>query len=177
VPIQELPPADPDILPPPPREPIPIQLPQEPPPSVIPVIEPVETEAVSSPVETNNPIAVNPEPLTPREILLEQGMLEDGDQVYEQDGSLYDVHQFSGEAGQVITITVESDEFDTFLAVFDEDDLIIAQNDDISDENTNSSVQITLPHSGAYRIFVNGYDESDLGRYTIQVVEAMTNDQ
>ncbi|MFP4297623.1 MAG: CAP domain-containing protein [Spirulinaceae cyanobacterium] len=173
VPIQELPPADPDILPPPPNEPIPIQPPQEPPPSVIPVIEPVESEAASSPVETNNPVAVNPEPPTPREILLEQGILEDGDPVYEQDGSLYDVHQFSGEAGQVLTISVESSEFDTFLAVFDEDDRIIGQNDDLSDESTNSSVQITIPRDGTYRIFINGYDESDRGRYTIRVVEAV----
>lgn len=171
--IQELPPVAPDI--------VEVQSPAEPPPSAIPVIDPAASEIPPSTVidptpiavePPPDPVAVNPEPPTPREILQEQGILEDGDLVYEQDGSLYDVHQFTGQAGQILTISVESSEFDTFLAVFDENDRIIDQNDDLSDNNTNSAVEITLPQDGTYRIFINGYDASDRGRYRIQVLES-----
>ncbi|MEC4803447.1 MAG: CAP domain-containing protein [Jaaginema sp. PMC 1079.18] len=139
-------------------------------PETLPIVLPPETQ-IDEPLPENT-TAVNPPPATPLEILNEQGILEDGDGVYEQDGSLYDVHQFNGKAGQVLTILVKSSEFDTFLAVFDDNDLIIDQNDDLSDTDTNSSVQITLPRDGTYRIFINGYDAGDRGRYQITVTES-----
>ena len=43
-----------------------------------------------------------------------EGQLEDGDQVL-QDGSLYDLHTFEGEAGQFIELRLSSDAFDTYL--------------------------------------------------------------
>jgi uncharacterized protein YkwD len=106
-----------------------------------------------------------------RIVLQEEGTLADGDSVYERDGSLYDVYTFQGRAGQAIAITVESSDFDTFLAVFDEGDQIVGQNDDINENNTNSLLEVTLPRDGAYRIFINGYDARDRGNYTVNVVE------
>ncbi|MBE9118557.1 pre-peptidase C-terminal domain-containing protein [Lusitaniella coriacea LEGE 07157] len=130
----------------------------------------------NAPPETSGEVAVGT-PTTPppqtaaKTILREQGLLEDGDLVYERDGSLYDVHVFQGSAGQSVTITVESGDFDTFLAVFDEKDDIVGQNDDISDEITNSALTIALPQDGTYRIFINGYDARDRGGYTLTVIE------
>jgi hypothetical protein len=139
------------------------------------LVEPPAAEEINEPSVIASPettTAVNPPPASPREILKEQGILEDGDAVYERDGSLYDVHSFEGQAGRSLKISVESDDFDTFLAIFDENDQIIGQNDDIDEENTNSAVQITLPRNGTYRIFINGYDASERGSYTVTVSES-----
>lgn len=110
-------------------------------------------------------------PATAVTLLQEEGTLADGDSVYERDGSLYDVYTFQGRAGQAIAITVESGDFDTFLALFDEGDEIVGQNDDIDENNTNSFLEVTLPRDGTYRIFINGYDARDRGSYKVKVVE------
>jgi len=129
-----------------------------------------EVENASNP-EVTAAAPSNPAQTSTRTILKEQGSLENGDAVYERDGSLYDVHMFEGRAGQALVITVESREFDTFLAVFDEGDEIVGQNDDISENETNSSLSIVLPRDGTYRIFINGYDAQERGRYTVTAIE------
>ncbi|MCW6035672.1 CAP domain-containing protein [Spirulina subsalsa FACHB-351] len=102
-------------------------------------------------------------------ILIQEGVLQDGDPMYE-DGSLYHEHRFRGEEGQAVTIRLESDEFDTFLAVLNEDGTeVLAQNDDISEDDTNSLIQMTLPYNGIYRVFVNGYHPTDRGRYRLVI--------
>ncbi|MDY6786232.1 MAG: CAP domain-containing protein [Cyanobacteriota bacterium] len=136
------------------------------------------TEETPSPATDIETVPI-PEPLpvdllpqtTEQTILQEEGILADGDSVYEQDGSLYDVYSFEGRSGQEIAIAVESSDFDTFLAVFDDEDTIVGQNDDIDAENTNSYLEIALPRDGTYRIFINGYDANDRGSYTVRVME------
>jgi uncharacterized protein YkwD len=136
---------------------------------------PEETSPPAPDVETVPAPPPLPVDLLPRAteqvILQEEGTLADGDSVYERDGSLYDVYTFEGRSGQKIIITVESQDFDTFLAVFDDQDQIIGQNDDLNAEDTNSFLEITLPRDGMYRIFINGYDARDRGSYTVRVVE------
>ena len=85
------------------------------------------------------------------------------------DGSLYDQHTFEGRAGQSVTITVESSDFDTYVAIFNPQGKLLAQNDDISKSNSNSAVTVTLPASGTYRVVVNAYNKGDRGRYTLTV--------
>ncbi|WP_017307248.1 CAP domain-containing protein [Spirulina subsalsa] len=102
-------------------------------------------------------------------ILIQEGVLQDGDPMYE-DGSLYHEHRFRGEQGQSVTIRLESDDFDTFLAILNEEGTeVLAQNDDISENDTNSLVQMTLPYDGIYRVFVNGYNPTDRGRYRLVI--------
>ncbi|MEO1124642.1 MAG: PPC domain-containing protein [Cyanobacteria bacterium J06639_16] len=101
-------------------------------------------------------------------ILNEQGSLERGDDVL-SDGSLYDAYTFSGQAGQQVTITLESQEFDTYLILVDSDGNSIAQNDDINSNNRNSSINVALPASGVYNVVANAYDSSGRGRYTLTV--------
>ena len=131
---------------------------------------PPETETDPIPVAPPSPSELLPE-TDEQTILQEEGTLADGDSVYERDGSLYDVYSFEGKSGQEIAIAVESDDFDTFLAVFDDQDAIVGQNDDIAIDNTNSFLEITIPRDGTYRIFINGYDARDRGSYTVRVVE------
>jgi outer membrane biosynthesis protein TonB len=136
-------------------------------------VQPSATGNPPTPPEVrNDDIAslINPDPQSISQgfLFLRQGMLEGNDRQYE-DGSFYDEHLFEGQSGQSITIQLRSNEFDTFLAIFNEDgSQILAQNDDANGES-NSSVTITLPYDGVYRVFVNGYGNDDLGQYTITI--------
>ncbi|WP_366664968.1 DVUA0089 family protein [Microcoleus sp. bin48.metabat.b7b8b9.023] len=85
------------------------------------------------------------------------------------DGSLYEQHTFQGRAGQSVTISVESRDFDTLVALFSPDEKLLAKNDDISSSNSNSSVTVTLPASGRYTVVVNAYKKGERGRYTLTI--------
>ncbi|WP_293128288.1 tetratricopeptide repeat protein [Microcoleus sp. bin38.metabat.b11b12b14.051] len=85
------------------------------------------------------------------------------------DGSLYELHTFKGRAGQSVTITVESSDFDTYVVILDSQGKKLAENDDISKSNSNSAVTLTLPATGTYRVAVNAVNKGDRGRYNLTV--------
>ncbi|MEG4252729.1 tetratricopeptide repeat protein [Microcoleus sp. Pol10D4] len=89
--------------------------------------------------------------------------------VLPSDGSLFEQHNFEGRADQSVTITVESRDFDTYVAIFGPDGKLLAENDDISKSNSNSSLTVTLPASGRYRVIVNAYKKGERGRYTLTI--------
>lgn len=130
--------------------------------------------SASPAVVTESPDTVVPEtpevdPPRLAVVIREQGSLEDGDNIMPSDSSLYDFYPFEGYAGQSLRIVLESGDFDTFVAIVDENDNIIAQNDDISEQDTNSLVRVTLPKDGLYYIIVNSYDAQGRGSYTLSV--------
>jgi uncharacterized protein YecT (DUF1311 family) len=107
---------------------------------------------------------------TGRSLLLqEQGVLASGDSVLPSDNSLYDQYTFQGTAGQSITVTVESSDFDTYVAVFSPDGKLLRENDDINQSSKNSGLTVTIPSNGTYRVIVNGYDNKSRGRYALSV--------
>ncbi|MBD2459629.1 trypsin-like peptidase domain-containing protein [Oscillatoria sp. FACHB-1407] len=135
-----------------------------------------EVGAYNLRVVTQGGTSAGPAPTPPRSvpgqtglILREEGVLGPGAQVLESDGSLYREHSFRGNAGQTVTITMESNEFDTYLILVGPDNQVIDQNDDIGPENFNSSITVTLPTSGTYRVIANAYDSRGRGRYLIVV--------
>ena len=95
--------------------------------------------------------------------------MEEGDNIIPEDNSFYDSYPLEGKAGDSFTISLESDEFDTFVAVMDAEGNIVDQNDDINDDNSNSRLRITLPNDGAYNIIVNAYDKGGTGKYVLTV--------
>ncbi|HEU0014133.1 MAG TPA: caspase family protein [Longimicrobium sp.] len=102
------------------------------------------------------------------------GELSPADPVLAEDDSYYEDWTYQGRAGEVLTISMASDEFDTYLVVgtLRNGELErIASNDD-SGEGTNSEVTVTLPASGTYTIRANGIGPTDLGRYTLRVSRA-----
>lgn len=106
-------------------------------------------------------------------LLQKEGVLEEGDRVLSADNSLYDEYEFEATEGQAITITLQSEEFDTYLALLDPAGNVIQENDDISEENLNSRLEnVQLPQTGTYKIIVNGYDETSRGRYSLEVSPA-----
>ena len=100
---------------------------------------------------------------------IKQGILEEGDQIVPNDGSFYDSYPLEGKAGDSFTITLESEEFDTFVAIMDAEGNIIEQNDDINENESNSRLKVTLPSDGIYNVIVNAYDEGGKGNYVLTV--------
>ncbi|MEZ2225304.1 MULTISPECIES: trypsin-like peptidase domain-containing protein [unclassified Microcoleus] len=104
-----------------------------------------------------------------RAILQEEGTLAPGAQVLPSDNSLYREYTFEGRSGQSVDISLESKEFDPYVALFGPNGRLVAENDDESDATKNASLSVTLPATGRYRVIVNAYDASGRGRYTLTV--------
>lgn len=102
-------------------------------------------------------------------ILNEQGELGEGDSVLASDGSLYDEYTFEGVEGQEVTITLDSSDFDTYLAIFTPDNALLEEHDDINQSNSNSQIMVTLPSEGTYRVIVNSYDDQGKGKYNLKI--------
>ena len=101
------------------------------------------------------------------------GELSDDDAVLDTDGSFYDLWSYRGTAGEQLRIRMDSEDFDTYLAIgrmeggcgdFEE----IATMDDGGD-GTNTLLEITLPEDGEYVIRANSFSADQTGAYTIVV--------
>ena len=81
-------------------------------------------------------------------ILQVEGALTDSDSTLSDD-SHYDEYFFEGQTGQIIKITLESDEFDTYLLLESPTGERIADNDDGGD-GTNAQIVVQFLESGRY---------------------------
>jgi hypothetical protein len=124
-------------------------------------------EEAAAPAESQE-VAINTETEDFSE-KVEEGKLEQGDLVIADDGSLYDYYPMQGNAGESFTIHLESDEFDAFVALVDSNGKTVGENDDISQEDSNSELKVTLPEDGVYNVIVNTYDENGTGSYVLKV--------
>ncbi len=97
--------------------------------------------------------------------------------VLPSDSSLYDEYTFEGTQGQKVVVTVESTEFDTYLAIFNSQGELLAENDDATQQNSNSELTVTLSANGRYRVIVNAFEPPPKGRgkYSLTVREATEN--
>lgn len=112
----------------------------------------------------------SPVPARATHLLLEaEGVLEAGDRIAYQDGSLYDEYAIEGTAGLQVLITLESTEFDPFLVVLDAQGNILAQNDDVIPGDRNSALDVVLPDDGTYWVLANGLDRFSRGHYILRV--------
>jgi tetratricopeptide (TPR) repeat protein len=103
---------------------------------------------------------------------------ESEEMILQQEGVLqpaYREHQFTGKAGQAITITMTSDEFDTVLSLLGPDGQEIAYNDD-DGRSLNSRIIATLPSDGVYVIQARSYGGMVSGTYTVTVQPATPYD-
>ncbi|MCL1470920.1 trypsin-like peptidase domain-containing protein [Argonema antarcticum] len=102
-------------------------------------------------------------------ILQQEGVLGPGASVLSSDGSFYRMYNFQGRAGQSVTITLESADFDPYLALLGPDGEKLAENNNISPNDPNSAVSVTLPRAGIYRAIVNTYQPGGRGRYLLTI--------
>ena len=79
-------------------------------------------------------------------------------------------HYFNGTAGQAVSITLESDDFDTILLLINSKGERVASNDDISANNTNSRIDITLPATDRYMLLVTSFEFEGQGDYRLLVM-------
>jgi len=93
------------------------------------------------------------------------------------DSTLYDEYTFEGTQGQTVVITVESTDFDTYLALFNSQIELLGENDDVTQQNSNSELTVTLTESGRYRVMVNAAEPLPKGRgkYSLTVRETTGN--
>ncbi len=134
----------------------------------------------SSPTENITESEIEDENLTPAALnnqpdnfplidKVERGFLEEGDKVIPNDGSLYDSYPISGKAGELFIISLESADFDTFLAIMDEEGNVLEQNDDLGEDDSNSQLRVTIPRDGTYSLIINAYDQGGKGAYILTI--------
>ncbi|MEC4807018.1 MAG: tetratricopeptide repeat protein, partial [Jaaginema sp. PMC 1080.18] len=104
------------------------------------------------------------------------GRLDSNSAVLEDDGSYYETHTFEGQEGETLTITLSSEDFDTYLLLVAPTAETIAQNDDSTD-GTNSQIVVTLPATGTYTVIANSYEAGATGNYSLEIRTATERDQ
>jgi S1-C subfamily serine protease len=103
-----------------------------------------------------------------RYILQEQGTLTSRSPVL-PDNSRYAEYTFEGRAGQTVRITLESNDFDTYLGLLDPARNLVDQNNNARPGTTNSELVVRLPANGTYTVVVNALDSTGQGRYRLTV--------
>lgn len=83
------------------------------------------------------------------------------------DGKLFDVYEIDGEAGETLSVTLESNAFDTMVYVSNPDGTTLGSNDDGND-GSNSELVVRLFESGTHKIFVTAFSD-DSGPYTLTI--------
>ena len=85
---------------------------------------------------------------------------------------------FSGEAGEVVYISMTSDEFDAYLILLDAEGNLLSENDDDGLSRNAAIGPFMLPYSGEYEIIGSSYgfeffSEAELGAYNLRVNRGM----
>lgn len=88
------------------------------------------------------------------------------------DGEYADSYRFEGLRGQRLSFTMESEEFDTYLALTLPDGSREANDDRAGLENTNSWLPITLPEDGSYILTATSFASGTTGTYTLSAQTA-----
>ena len=115
-------------------------------------------------VSTERSVASAPVQATLAGINRDQGELEKGDERLSS-GEFYDSYMFAGSTGQLVSLELESDEFDTYLILIEPDGEQIEIDD--ARGSTNSYLERVLEQEGTYEILVTSYEANETGRYTL----------
>ncbi|MFL5385487.1 MAG: S1C family serine protease [Longimicrobiaceae bacterium] len=99
------------------------------------------------------------------------GRLTDSDFVL-PDGSYADSYVYMGRAGERITATLRSSDFDAYLVVDDPRSATWQETDDDGGGNLDSELTVTLPRDGPYLIVANSVAAQATGNYQITLRSA-----
>jgi uncharacterized caspase-like protein len=101
------------------------------------------------------------------------GQLQRGDNVMD-DGSLFDIYTYEARAGERLSLTMRSGDFDTFLTVarMNGSEVELVVRDDDSGGGTNSRAEFTADRDGPLFILANALSEDMSGSYTIELTAA-----
>ncbi|KAB8320544.1 trypsin-like serine protease [Tolypothrix campylonemoides VB511288] len=97
-----------------------------------------------------------------------QAALKKGDRTL-PNNSYFHIYVFEGKAGQQVTIEMDSKQIDSNLyLLLPAKEKLIAANDDISPNNFNSRLTVTLPENGVYYLLVNAFEGRESGTYSLR---------
>ena len=102
----------------------------------------------------------------------QNGTLAQGDTRLDS-GEFSDAYTINGRAGDVVDISLNSPDFDTYLLLRGPDGSSF-DNDDADGGGTNSQLRVTLPASGSYRLVVTSYQSGESGSYVLETSGATT---
>lgn len=91
------------------------------------------------------------------------------DSAQSDSGAPADLYRFTGRAGQRVAISMKSDDFDSYLELFDANHNSLATDDDSGGE-LNARLTFVLPEDGDYLIEARGFSDAE-GRYDLKVEE------
>lgn len=97
-----------------------------------------------------------------------RGRLEAGDTQL-RTGEFFDSHPIAGRAGQTVTVSMESLQFDTYLIVQGPNGY--QQDNDDFGATTNSQLEITFPADGTYTVLATSYAAGQTGEYLLRIRE------
>lgn len=81
------------------------------------------------------------------------------------------------EEDQTVEITLESEDFDTVLEIYNEDDDLVGENDDGFDSGYNSFLEFTAEEDGTYTIRVEAFGGEPDGDFELTVESANGDDE
>ncbi len=81
-------------------------------------------------------------------------------------GSFADCYSFQGNAGDRVSFTAASTDFDTYVFVSDASQTVLLSNDD-SSGSKNAAGSLVLPSTGTFNIEVTSFDAGATGSYTL----------
>ena len=108
---------------------------------------------------------------------VESGTLSSDDSQLD-DGEYFDRYTFEGRRGQMFTIDLQSNDFDTFVQVHATDDAGDIDNDqywfndDFADSQSHSRVEVELPQDGTFVVLVTSYEGLETGRYELTITSS-----
>jgi hypothetical protein len=110
-----------------------------------------------------------PQPITAGQAV--SGALEEDDEVLDTDNSFYDMWMYQGRANERLRISMDSEAFDTYLAIgqMQGGEFVEIASMDDGGEGTNSLLDVTLPEDGQYVIRANSFSAAQTGAYTLRV--------
>ncbi len=99
-----------------------------------------------------------------------QATLKKGDRAL-PNNSYFHLYAFEGKANQQITIEMKSWQIDSHLyLLLPGKEKLVAENDDISPNNFNSRLTVSLPENGIYYVLANTFEAGESGSYSLRAV-------
>jgi hypothetical protein len=95
----------------------------------------------------------------------------DGREDYTADGRYFDVYSFHGRAGETVTVSLQSADFDAYLFIAAARTGEKVATDDDGGTGTDSEVTFTLPETGEYLIRATSLMPDEQGEYVLHLVE------
>jgi serine protease Do len=128
-----------------------------------------QTPAQSEP-STDNGQGETEIPILPTDGQTVSATLKAGDPTL-PNNSYYNLFAFEGQAGQRVTIEVNSQQIDpSAILYFPAKEEVIAQNDDVAPNNFNAKLEVTLPQTGVYIILTSAFEAGEAGNYSLRAM-------